>query len=45
MEDKDKALLMQNGIDPDAPTEEEKQAAQVLFTAIMTDTLIEEDVV
>lgn len=41
--EQERKLAEINGVNLDEPTEEEKQAAQVLFTAIMTDTLIEEE--
>ena len=37
-------LYRKNGLDaPKPPTEQEKIEAQVLYTAMMTDTLLEED--
>lgn len=36
-------ILRRSGVDPEAPTPQERMEAQVLYTALMTDTLIEED--
>ena len=35
-------ILRRSGVDPEAPTQMERMEAQVLYTALMTDTLIEE---
>lgn len=46
MSDLERQLAEINGLSEEDiyPNEKEKQAAQVLYTAIMTDTLIEEDI-
>lgn len=36
-------ILRRSGVDPEEPTQMERMEAQVLYTALMTDTLIEED--
>lgn len=36
-------ILRRSGVDLEEPTQMERMEAQVLYTALMTDTLIEED--